>query len=62
MYDILRGPVYANRNNNAQVQIRKKIERKIVIIFFSISFNMCFGCPKDPSHRDGYFEYPQHMF
>ena len=23
---------------------------------------MCFGCSKDPSHRDGSFEYPQHMF
>ena len=23
---------------------------------------MCFGCSKEPSHRDGSFEYPQHMF
>ena len=23
---------------------------------------MCIGCSKEPSHRDGYFEYPQHMF
>ena len=23
---------------------------------------MCFGCQKEPSHRDGSFEYPQHMF
>ena len=23
---------------------------------------MCFGFPKEPSHRDGSFEYPQHMF
>ena len=23
---------------------------------------MCFGCLKEPSHRDGSFEYPQHMF
>ena len=22
---------------------------------------MCFGCSKELSHRDGYFEYPQHM-
>ena len=21
---------------------------------------MCFGCSKEPSHRDGSFEYPQH--
>ena len=26
------------------------------------SLNMCFGCSKEPSHRDGSFEYPQHMF
>ena len=24
--------------------------------------NMCFGCSKEPSHRDGSFELPQHMF
>ena len=23
---------------------------------------MCFGCSKELSHRDGSFEYPQHMF
>ena len=23
---------------------------------------MCFGCSREPSHRDGSFEYPQHMF
>ena len=23
---------------------------------------MCFGCTKEPSQRDGTFEYQQHMF
>ena len=23
---------------------------------------MCFECSKEPSHRDGSIEYPQHMF
>ena len=23
---------------------------------------MCFGCSKEPSHRDGSFEYSQHKF
>ena len=23
---------------------------------------MCFGCSKEPSHLDGYFEHSQHMF
>ena len=36
--------------------------RKIAIIFLSTSLNMCFGCSKEPSHRDGSFEYSQHMF
>ena len=36
--------------------------RKIEIIFLSISLNMCYGCLKEPSHRDGSFEYPQNMF
>ena len=31
-------------------------------IFLPISLNMCFGCSKEPSHRDSSFEYPQHMF
>ena len=43
-------------------QLSKNNFRKIVIIFLSISLNMGFGCSKEPSHRDGSFEYPQHMF
>ena len=35
---------------------------KIVNIFLSFNFNICFGCSKEPSHWDGSFEYPQHMF
>ena len=31
-------------------------------IFLSISLNICFGCSEEPSHCDGSFEYPQHMF
>ena len=23
---------------------------------------MCFGCSEEPSHRDGAFKYPQHIF
>ena len=33
-----------------------------MIIFLSLSSNMCFGCPKEPSHRDGSFGYPQLIF
>ena len=33
-----------------------------MVIFLSISLNICFGCSKEPSHQDGSFEYPQHMF
>ena len=40
----------------------KKKKLKIAIIFVFISLNMCFGCSKEPSHRDGSYEYPQHMF
>ena len=43
-------------------QLSKNNLRKIVIIFLTISLNMCFGCSKEPSHRDGSFEYPQHIF
>ena len=44
------------------VQLSKISERKIMIIFLSISLNMCLGCSKEPSHWDSSFEYPQHMF
>ena len=35
---------------------------KIAIIFLFIIINICSGCSKEPSHRNGSFEYPQHMF
>ena len=38
------------------------LEHTIVNIFLSISYNICFGCSKEPSHLDGSFEYPQHKF
>ena len=31
-------------------------------IFLPIFISTCFGCSKEPSHRDSSFEYPQHMF
>ena len=42
--------------------MEKKIQCKIVNIFLLIIFSICFGCSKEPSHPDGSFEYPQHMF
>ena len=34
----------------------------MAIIFLLVNLNICFGCPKEPSHWDGYFEHTQHMF
>ena len=34
-------------------------KQKFVLL---IRLNMCFGCSKEPFHRDGSFEYPQHLF
>ena len=42
--------------------VKKKKLCKIVIIFLSVSLNICFGCSKEPSHRDGSFEYPNICF
>ena len=50
------------QNDNSEPQLSKNNLRKIEIIFLSISLNICFGCSKEPSHRDCSFEYPQHMF
>ena len=41
---------YDKRNLIAQVLMNKKIQRKIVNIFLPINLNICFGCPKEPSH------------
>ena len=49
-------------NDDHRSRLKKIIGRKIVNIFLSISFSICFGCSKEPSHRDGSFEYPKHMF
>ena len=49
-------------SGKAYVQIRTFYERKIVIIFLPINLNMCFGCSKEPSHWDGSFKHPHHMF
>ena len=43
-------------------QIRKLFSPITVIVFLPININVCFGCSKELSHRDGSFEYPQHMF
>ena len=47
---------------NTYGQLSIFFRRKIANIYLSISLNMCFGCSKEPSHLDGSFEYPQHMF
>ena len=41
----------------------KKFQRKIVKISCQsmIIFSICLGCSKEQYHRDGSFEYPQHM-
>ena len=44
------------------VRINKNVERKSVNNAQPINFSICFGCSKEPSHGDGSFEYPQHMF
>ena len=41
---------------------QNNLRNLVAIIFLSISLNMCFGWSKEPSHRDGSFEYSQHMF
>ena len=33
-----------------------------MLAFKCISLTICHGCSKEPSHWDGSFEYPQHMF
>ena len=51
-----------SEENEEAEEGNKKIQHKIVNIFLSIIFSICFGCSKEPSHWDGSFEYPQHIF
>ena len=44
------------------VPIRKVCAPKIAFISLPINLNIGFVCSKGPSHGDGSFEYPQHMF
>ena len=49
--------------SNKTIQlISSTFEGKIVNIILPISYNICFGCSIEPSHWDGSFEHPQHMF
>ena len=44
------------------VKINRNFQHKIVNIFLPIIVSLCYRCSKEPSHRDGSFENPQHMF
>ena len=46
----------------SQFKISKNFQCKSVDMFLPIFFIICFGCSKEPSHWDGSFKYPQHMF
>ena len=48
--------------NNLGMMECKMHHNKIVNYFLSIIFNTCIRGSKEPSHQDGSFEYPQHMF
>ena len=39
------------------LKIIKIFEHKLPIFSYALIFNICFGCLKEPSHRDGSFEH-----
>ena len=42
----------APKINMRNIKINKNFEHKIVNTFLPISFNICFGCSKEPPHLD----------
>ena len=44
------------------MSLNKTFQRKIVNIFFTKIFSICFQCSKEPFHREGSFEYPRCTF
>ena len=53
--------IHQVHNRNSKVQIRIVCASKIAFISLPINLNICFVCSKEPPHRDGSFEYPEHM-
>ena len=43
-------------------QVHKKLECKNFEYFLIHQFKHFLGCPKEPSHQDGSFEYQQHIY
>ena len=37
-------------------------KNEMTLLYLSNSINICFRCSKEPSHKEGSIEYPQHMF
>ena len=50
-----------NLNIN-QSKDKQKFSAYNLYYFLPIILNIGFGCSKEPSHLDGSFEYPQHIF
>ena len=45
------------------IGLDKQNEISVKLLIFSYPyFSSCFGCLIEPYHKDGSFEYPQHMF
>ena len=49
-------------HNHTGLYKQNFFQHKIVNIFLPIIFSIFFRFSKETSHRDGSFEYPQHMF
>ena len=52
----------SNKKNKVIGLDKQFLERKIVNCFLPITFYILFGRSKEPSHWDGSFKWPQHMF
>ena len=50
MFSTLIGMLITGVLHATQVKINKIFQCKIVNIILLISFNICFGCTKEPSH------------
>ena len=43
-------------------ELKQKFKRKIAVFFLIYQFKHVSWVLKEPSHQDGSFEYPKHMF
>ena len=58
LYENPMGDISDLKNLFLFIGLDKEFFERKIIIFLANNLNMCYGCSKEPSQKDGSFEYP----